>query len=294
MPRRIRYVLAGLLLIGLLGGLGLDCVKAAARLPGARAAAVGPDVQPETATWAGRSGAEQLEEAAEALYTYVLKGDVSKAREKSEEISRLFVASSFEGLASVEGIHALAEVIMDVKATFAAAEISPERWEAAAARLRLAANSLNQPHQPMWLQYYKVIREDLNDMERSAGAGDLAGWKTSVTRLQSRYDNIRPAVVISRPPETVNQLDSWLSYAAEIPSSTQPVPRARLLEIISYGQEAVRVVFGKERNEPALSLPLPPQRYGIWGFLGGAFIAAALGYAAYRKYRGDKEDWKAV
>ncbi|MFD2879257.1 hypothetical protein ACFTAO_29820 [Paenibacillus rhizoplanae] len=27
----------------------------------------------------------------------------------------------------------------------------------------------------MWLQYYKLVREDLNDMEQSAAAGDLKG-----------------------------------------------------------------------------------------------------------------------
>ncbi|WP_151734494.1 sporulation protein YpjB [Paenibacillus tengchongensis] len=289
MPRRIGYVLAGLVLIYLMGGLVGPVAGASS------SAIVGAAEQPaDTAAWTGRSGAARLEEEAEALYKLVLKGDVIHAREKSEEISRLFVASSYEGLTSVEGIHALAEVIMDVKATFAAAEISAERWEAAAARLRLAANSLNQPRQPMWLQYYKVIREDLNEMERSAGAGDPAGWKSAVDRLQSRYDNIRPAVVISRSPEAVNQFDSWLSYAAEIQSSSQQVPRARLLEIISYGQEAVRVLFGKERNEPALSRPLPPEQYGMWGWLGGAFILTALSYAAYRKYRGAKEEWKPV
>lgn len=242
----------------------------------------------------GRNGAQQLEEAAETLYSYVLEGNVVKARAQSEEISRIVVSSSFEGLTSVEGIHALSEVVMDLKTVMAAAEISPEKWEAASARLRLAANALNHPRQPMWLQYYKLVREDLNDMERSAAEGKLAGWKEAVARLQSRYENIRPAVVISRKPEVVNAFDSWLSYAAGIPSSSQPVERARLLEIISYGQDAVRVMFGKEKNEPVLSIPLPPQKYGAWGLIAGAFIIAALAYAAYRKYRGENEEWKTV
>lgn len=297
MPRRGYIVLTGLMLCWLLAGLNGNRVWA-------NAAEAGGDPLTDSNIKAGnaqntgaqvlngRSGAQLLEQSAETLYSYVLEGNVAKARAESEEISRIVVSSSFEGLTSVEGIHALSAVIMDLKAVMAAPQTSPEKWEEAAARLRLAANALNHPRQPMWLQYYKLIREDLNDMEKSAAAGNFAGWKEGVELLQSRYENIRPAVVISRKPEVVNTFDAWLSYAAGISSSSQPVERARLLEIISYGQDAVRVMFGKEKNEPVLSVPLPPQKYGGWGLMAGAFIMAALAYAAYRKYRGEREEWR--
>ncbi|WP_410514832.1 sporulation protein YpjB [Paenibacillus sp. BR2-3] len=241
-----------------------------------------------------KSRALQLEQAAEVLYGHVLEGDVTKVRQDTEAVSRLFVASSFEGLTSVEGINALSGVIIDLKAAVAGAEISQQRWESAAAKLRLAANSLNHPRQPMWLQYYKLIREDLNNMEKSASVNDLGAWKTAVQRLQSRYENIRPAILISRPPEEVNAFDSWLSYASGVPNSSQPINRTRLLEIVSYGQDAARVLFGKEKDEPALSLPLAPEAYGIWGLLAASFILAALVYAGYRKYRAERQSWRPV
>lgn len=294
MPRRRYIVLTGLIVCWLLAGMngGIVFAKDANATGGAANGRAGQAAEAPVLT--GRNGAERLEQAAEALYSYVLEGDVVKARQESAEITRIFESSSFEGLTSVEGINALSGVIVDLKAALAAAQIDPEKWEAAAARLRLAANSLNHPRQPMWQQYYKLIREDLNDMEQSAAAGKPEGWKTAVSRLQSRYDTIRHAVVISSRPETVNAFDSWLSYAAGITSSAQPPGRSRLLEIVSYGQDAVRVLFGKERDEPALSLPLAPREYGAWGLLGGAFIISALGYAAYRKYRGEREDLKPV
>jgi sporulation protein YpjB len=298
MPRRKCIVLTGIVLCWLLAGMVGGKVSAygeyadgdSGNWPGLAAAVNGSDAP----ALSGRNGSQRLEQAAEALYSYVLKGDVAKARQESEEISQIFVSSSFEGVTSVEGVNALSGVIMDLKATFAAVQIVPEKWEAAAARLRLAANSLNHPRQPMWQQYYKLIREDLNEMEQSAATGDLEGWKTAVTRLQSRYDTIRPAALISSRPEVVNAFDSWLSYAAGVSSSAQPPGRSRLLEIVSYGQDAVRVLFGKERDEPALSLPLAAQGYGAWGLLAGAFILAALAYAGYRKYRGEQEDMKPV
>jgi sporulation protein YpjB len=242
----------------------------------------------------GKTGAQQLEQAAEALYGYVLEGDVMKVRQETEEISRILVSSSFEGMTSVEGINALSGVVMDLKAAVASVKVSQQQLEETATRLRLAANSLNQPGQPIWLQYYKLIREDLNAMEQSGTANDLEGWKTAVERLQSRYENIRPAVIVSRQPGVVNAFDSWLSYAAGIPSSSQKIERSRLLEIVSYGQDAVRVMFGKEKDEPALSLPLASQEFGIWGGLAASFIIAVLAYAGYRKYRGENQNFKPV
>lgn len=242
----------------------------------------------------GKTGAQQLEQAAEALYGYVLEGDVMKVRQETEEISRILVSSSFEGMTSVEGINALSGVIMDLKAAVASAKGSQQQLEATATRLRLAANSLNQPGQPIWLQYYKLIREDLNAMEQSGATNDLTGWKTAVERLQGRYENIRPAVIVSRQPEVVNAFDAWLSYAAGIPSSSQKIERARLLEIVSYGQDAVRVMFGKEKDEPALSIPLASQEFGIWGGLAASFIIAVLAYAGYRKYRGENQNYKPI
>lgn len=299
MPRRRVVILSGIMLCWLLAGINGGSALAEA---GSAAASNGNTVYIEAAgatvsdpaALTGRSGAQRLDQAAEALYGYVLEGDVIKARQESEEISQIFISSSFEGLTSVEGINALSAAIMDVKSAMAGVEAAPAKWEAAAARLRLAANSLNHPRQPMWLQYYKLVREDLNDMEQSAAGNDLKSWKAALTRLQSRYENIRPAVIISRAPESVNAFDSWLSYAGGIAGSSQPVERARLLEIVSYGQDAVRVMFGKERDEPALSLPLAPQQYGAWGLLAGAFILTVLVYAAYRKYRGQNGDWKPV
>ncbi|MRN53359.1 sporulation protein YpjB [Paenibacillus monticola] len=298
MPCRRYYLLIGLLFCWLFAGVNGATVLAA---QGNASGEPGNELNRSTsiaddgkAVLSGNRGVQQLEQSAEALYGYVLEGNVVKVREETAEISRIFVSSSFEGLTSVEGINALSAVIIDLKAAVAAVQISPQRWEAAAAKLRLAANSLNHPRQPMWLQYYKPIREDLNALEQSASVNDLAGWKATLERLQSRYDNIRPAVIISRQPEVVNAFDSWLSYAAGVPTSSQKIERARLIEIVSYGQEAVRVMFDKEKDEPALSLPMAPQNYGIWGLLAAGFIIAALGYAGYRKYRGTNQEWKIV
>ncbi|BCG59896.1 sporulation protein YpjB [Paenibacillus sp. URB8-2] len=241
---------------------------------------------------AAKAGALKLEQQTEALYGYVAEGNINKARETIDAISRLFVASSFEGLTSVEGVNALSGAILDMKAAAAGVNVQQQRWETAAARLRLAANSLAHPRQPMWLQYYKLILEDLNDMEHSAVGNDLTGWKTAVSHIQERYDTIRPAIIIARKPEEVNRFDAWLSYASGLAAASRPPRREELMNAVSNGREAARVMFGKEKDEPTLSLPLAPREYGPAGWLGAGFILAALAYTGYRKYRGDRSRWQ--
>ncbi|WP_310550100.1 sporulation protein YpjB [Paenibacillus glufosinatiresistens] len=239
-----------------------------------------------------KAGALKMDEEAQALYERVLEGDLTKAQAGIDEISRLFLAGSFKGLTSVEGVQAFSGAITDVKDALAAVQIQPDRLEAAAARLRFAADSLAHPRAPLWSQSYKLMAEDLRNLEKSAAAGDGEGWDRAVSSIQSRYSHIRAAVLISRGPSEVNAFESWLRQAANPGNGGERPERAQLLQMVSYGRDALRTLFGKEKDEPALSLPLPERTLGGWGWLAWGFIAAALIYTAWRKYRGGQKAWR--
>ncbi|HEY4391159.1 MAG TPA: hypothetical protein VGN02_07395, partial [Paenibacillus sp.] len=57
----------------------------------------------------------QLEEATELLYQDMQQGNTQRANQDMEQVIEALERLSFKGLTSVEGIHALAESIMDVK-----------------------------------------------------------------------------------------------------------------------------------------------------------------------------------
>lgn len=235
--------------------------------------------------------ARRLEDMTEALYRYASEGDVNKARETAEAVSALFASSSFGDRTSVEGINALSGAIIDMKTAMNAVNLQPDRWISAAARLRLAVNSLNHARQPMWMQYYKLMLEDLKEMGGSASAGDTAGWTTALKSLRQRYDLIRPAVLVARREEEVNRFDAWLSFAEGL-GAGEPAPgREERVGAVSHGREAVRALFGKEKDEPTLSTPLAPINYGLAGWLAGGFILAALAYTGFRKYKGERDRW---
>ncbi|MBY9081672.1 hypothetical protein KIH86_04760 [Paenibacillus sp. HN-1] len=235
--------------------------------------------------------AQRLEDMTEALYRYASEGDVNKARATAEAISALFASSSFGDRTSVEGINALSGTIIDMKTAMNAVNMQPDRWISAAARLRLAVNSLNHARQPMWMQYYKLMLEDMKEMERGAAAGDSSGWTTALKSLRVRYDLIRPAVLVDRRDVEANRFDAWLSFAEGLGAGKPAPGREERVGAISHGREAVRALFGKEKDEPTLSTPLAPKNYGMAGWLAGGFILAALAYTGFRKYKGERDRW---
>jgi len=237
--------------------------------------------------------AGQLSEAVETLYRDVVDGDITKVRIETERIEKLFTSSSFQGLTEVEGIHALAECIVEVKIATAQATLQPELWLQAIAKLRLAADSLSNKQQPLWHQYYKVVREDLSRMQSQLNLNDKEGLKEAYDSLQTHYELIRPAIVIQKKPFEVNMIDSWISYAGGVSTMTTSKPET-IRSMISQGEEHFNMLFGKKKDEPAFApqIQYNTSNMGLW--IGAIFIVAILSYVGYRKYRGEQSSMKAL
>lgn len=247
--------------------------------------------------WAGESSslpskqAEQLSTAVETLYRDVVDGNITKVRMETEQIEKIFTSSSFQGLTEVEGIHALAECIVEVKVATAQASLQPELWLQATAKLRLAADSLSNREQPLWHQYYKVVREDLSTMQNQLNSNNKQGLKQAYDSLQAHYELIRPAIVIQKKPYEVHMMDSWISYAGGITTSDTSKSE-NIRSMITQGEEQFNILFGKKKDEPAFSpqIEFNTPQWGIW--IGALFIVSILSYVGYRKYRGEQRSMK--
>lgn len=229
--------------------------------------------------------AKALNREVETLYRLVEEGNLQGVNESLRRVQNLFESASFQGLTSIEGIHVLAESIVEMKETTATAKLEPKQWMMSAGKLRLAVDSLIHPKDGIWLQYYKVIREDLQVMEQSAAKLDREGIKRAYASLQDHYELIRPSLVIQRKPEEVSMIESWLSYAGGVVSNADP---AEVRRIVPQGEEVINMLFGKKKDEPALAQLDEIQGPWFGQLLIAAFILSALTFAAYRKYRGQK------
>lgn len=249
----------------------------------------GPAEEDDSASPAASIQAKAFHKEVEQLYRYVKEGNVSSVLEQVRKVSGLFEASSFQGLTGVEGIHALAESIIEVKEATARATQEPERWMLSTGKLRLASDSLLHDKDALWLQYFKVVREDLDEMRLAAEKQDRPGLNAAYERLQGHYELIRPAIIIQRKPAEVNMIESWLSYAGGLAASgdTEGVQR-----VVPQGEELVNTLFGKKKDEPALAPLGQVKEPWTWQAIIGAIILAALTFAGYRKYRGQQNSPK--
>lgn len=226
----------------------------------------------------------QLESASERLYEHMQQGSTQEALADMESLIGALEGVTFKGLTSVEGIHALAETIMDTKETLARAEVRPEEWAFSSARLRLAVNSLLHPDKALWQQYYKVMADNLRQMNQARAGGKPAEVRKAFQALQDHYEVIRPAAVIRRPASEVNRFDSWLSYAGRL-SNEQTWDEAALKGAIVQGEGALKGLFGRRGDEPVF-LPITGfENPWYWSGLIGLWIVLALTYTGIRKYR---------
>lgn len=189
--------------------------------------------------------AKALNKEVEQLYRHVEEGNVQAVLEDIRRVSGLFEASSFQGLTGVEGIHALAESILEMKEATARATQEPQHWMLSAGKLRMAADSLIHARDALWHQYYKVIREDLRVMGQYAEQHDQAGMRRAYDSLSEHYELIRPSVVIQRKPEDVNMMESWISYAGGLVASGDA---AQVEKVVPQGEEMMNMLFGKKKT----------------------------------------------
>ncbi|MWV44693.1 sporulation protein [Paenibacillus sp. HJL G12] len=237
--------------------------------------------------------AKVLSSTVEQLYQHVLAGNTNLVHQDLQQIDSIFENSSLQKLTTVEGMHALSESIIEMKEAFARVRIDPQQWITASAKLRIAADSLSNPKQSLWMQYYKLIREELSQMKANLDKGDILAVKEAYERLQNHYEIIRPAVIIQRKPADVTMVDSWLSYAGGLVNAVTPKP-GEIEKMIGQGEEMFNGLFGKKKDYPALA-PLD-QVDGSWPWVlwAGAFIIIILAYTAYRKYRGERDSFKKI
>lgn len=229
----------------------------------------------------------QFEQITEALYQDMQDINLSDAPKQMELLIDSLKGLSFQGLTSVDGIHALAEVIMDVRGTLAEVDVNPETWASSSAKLRLAVNSLVHHDKALWMQYYKVLADDLSGMGKSRAEGKRTLLRQHFLSLQSHYDIVRPAIIISREPSEVNKFDSWLSYMDRL-SKDNSVDDASLSRSLEQGETVLKELFGRKGSDPVF---MPIAGYGnpwSWSILLGGWILLALAYAGMRKYRADQ------
>lgn len=225
----------------------------------------------------------QLNDAADEMYRYVMDGNIVKARDKLDELGVKMTEIRFEGITTVEGVGALSDAIVQAKRALQSVNYSESEGQAAAAKIRLATDALTHINKPMWLQYYKGMKESANRIVLSGQKQNSKESLAELEQLQFRYDTIRPSLFISRQPSDVEKMDSLFSFLRGQLSQAE-VNWKQVGGGLSQLQPSLDELF-QQRDEAAF-VPIVERESPIPLIVSlGSIIVAVLAFAAWRIFK---------
>jgi sporulation protein YpjB len=227
---------------------------------------------------------EFLNQIADEMYKKSMDGQVTEARSKLLQISDQIPKIRFEGVISVEGLNALTETITQAKRVYNAASYSPEEGQIAVAKIRLATDALTHKNQPMWLQYYKVLQNDVNMLSQSIKADKQQEAVASFGKLSQHIGVIHPSILISREPTEVEKLDSLMTFLHSN-LKTSPMSIRQVESGVEHLQQIIDELFMKNKDAIAIVPLTDPRQPIIWSLAIGLIIISVLSYAGFRMYR---------
>ncbi|EHS56548.1 sporulation protein YpjB [Paenibacillus kribbensis] len=230
------------------------------------------------------NGIQKLDQAAAILYRDVMDGNIEKARADVGEVSRWFSTGQVQAALSVEAIHALSGSILEVQQATQSVQASPDEWVKAAANLRLATDALAHPRQPLWQQYYKILKEDVSGLNTQFAKGNMKGFAAGAAVLEDHYETIRTAALIDGKTSEVVRTDSWISYVKGL-GDQQNVDASAIRGALEQGNPTLNALFGREKDATALAPFIPRESERRAELAIGMVVLLALTYVGYRKYR---------
>jgi sporulation protein YpjB len=181
---------------------------------------------------------------------------------------------------TVESIHELSGLILEMEHNLN--QISPNLHQIRVSmqRLQLAFDAISHLYQPLWKQYYHPMKEHIALLEQVIQAQKEEKVQEVLAQIQQDYQMIRPALIVSKSPATVQKVDSLLTFTSEQKDLKQFQTAANqlkeLLPPLFFGSEKDIIVVGE------LFLYHSVQLVILWV---SGMIALVLAYVSWRKYR---------
>jgi sporulation protein YpjB len=265
-----------LLMCMIAGGCGLSA--AGGGQPSGKAADPADSASAET----GR--VEYVNRLSGELYQSVQSNRLDDALDKLEQLGREATQIQYAGITGTEGAEAFLAAINQGKRALVRVHPSEAEIQLSAARIRLAADALAHPEQPMWLDYYQKIQDDIAALRQAAEKKQFDVYVRAFERLERRYSLLRPSMLINREPSAIQQMDSLVAYFRERQNDFTEMDIATFSYVINQLQIVTDRLFWQE-DEPAF-LPVGPfQRPFHWITVIGIMILSVLAYVGWKKFR---------
>jgi sporulation protein YpjB len=216
------------------------------------------------------------------VYTKTVKGDFLEARKEIIQMSDLIPQMRLEGVTTVQGVKALADTLLQAIKVYNAVQLDTEQALFQSARIRLMADALSHPNTPLWLQYNKVIQEELHVMEQANKQKKYEDLKLAFLELKTLYHSIQPALQVSLQEDEALKLEAAFLFMQNELQAT-PVRPVNLVHALKALQALMDSLF-QIKAEATAYLPFmePNEPNFHWMIVLAAIIMITLSFAAWR------------
>lgn len=228
---------------------------------------------------------EQWSQTANQIVRWVEKGDLLEARTQLAILAKQFSKSDLSDKnLGVEGIHVLSDVIMDLERNLNQIKLDEQKISYTANRLQIAFDAVSHPHQPLWQHYYTPMKKHVKHIQEAIQQKNQAVINEAIQQFYDDYQLIRPALIVSKSPFTVEKVDSLITF----------IRKQNDLQQLSSGMNQLEsllqpLFFGSEQDVMAIVDPFDDVSAKTMIFFISGIIAVVLAYVSWRKYRGMKE-----
>lgn len=233
----------------------------------------------------------RLNEIADALYKAAYTNNRQAGFKYVQQLEKLLENSSLRQTGQVAGWKLMEESALSIESS-----LQNQRWGAdwlsASARIQLTTDALFRPQHALWLQYEKVMLEDLRRVNqawnRQTGDGAIAA-RASMNSFEAHLSRIEAAAAMQRSPERLKELKERLRYTnllleAGVRGQSKQDWTDDSIADLTF---AVTRLFGEgiPINEEQAIAPIVTINPIRWTFLIGAIIMAVLTFTGWRKYK---------
>lgn len=235
---------------------------------------------------------QDMNKAAEFVFQYLQEDKLEQARNELQTLGHLVSQLQFAGLTEVEGIEALTQAIVAGKETLSAVQYDHNKSLYAVIQIRLAVDALKKSRNAMWLQYGKVISDDVRKMRNAIDANDRETVIKSFEQTKLHLSLIRPSLLIRRAPSQVEAVDSLMIAMEQRLHDEQTLEPFRAL--VEHYATLMSEMFHEEAEDTFITVEDVKARPLLWSTIIGSLIVSVLSYVAYRRYRYERDHFVVI
>lgn len=240
---------------------------------------VNADVAPSAET---SKQIERFNQMGDDVYSKTLEGEFLQARTGIIQMNTLIPKMRLDGVTTPSGIKALSDTLVQAITVFNAVQLDTEQALFQSARIRLMADALSHPNTPLWLQFNKVIQEDLYVMDQASKQEKLQNLKQAFTQMKVHYLTIQPALQVSLQDEENNKLVRAIHNVQNELQASSISPTS-----LNHAIKALRVMMEdlfQIKSEATTYLPFMDTKEPVlhWVIVLSAIILIILCFVAWR------------